>query len=225
MSNDIRVPPLCLLSGTIFFLSFFPAPARTSFNIYLATAFLNFFCPSKMGHHHFPHSIAPLTPTPISNIPAAARPVPQAPAVSPSRPAGALLAELVTYNGSPFKDHWAYFIQSSTDPNIGVYISAEGDVRSGFTLEIRRNYDLSAARPTKRIPLQWIDARHVSEKDMCNNGVQKSDTVPVCLFEQSALKVKAPEKSLNSADDAVSAQFTIARVDTVIEGLELHCCG
>lgn len=161
-----------------------------------------------MGPRPPPPPPAALTP---AYSPAAARPVPQAPAVSPSRPAGALLAELVIYNGSPFKDHWAYFIRSSTKSDVGVYIHATGDVRTGFTLEIKRGYDFSKTntRPTKRIPLQWIDARYINENAMCNNGLLKFDTVPVCLFEQSALTIEAPEKSLNSANDAVSARQSI----------------
>ncbi|KAF4976811.1 hypothetical protein FDECE_18428, partial [Fusarium decemcellulare] len=125
----------------------------------------------------------------------------QAPVVAAKGPAGALLVELVIYNGSPFKDHWAYFVRSSTHPSIGVIIHATGDVRNGFRFEIKRNYDFSvtSTKPTSRIPLQWIDPKYVNENVMRNNGIYKSDSAPVCGFEVSVHKVKAPEKSLSAA--------------------------
>jgi hypothetical protein len=39
---------------------------------------------------------------------------------------------------------------------------------------------------------------------MLNNGVYKADNAPVCPFEESVHKVKAPEKSLNAASQSVS---------------------
>lgn len=140
---------------------------------------------------------SPPPPTPLTQassskaVVSAPRAVPKAPAVSPERPAGALLAELVIYNGSPFMDHWAYFIRSSTDPSVGVYINAAGDVRNGFEIEIERNYnfDLTSRAPPKRIPLQWIDARYIDERAMRDNGVPKLDNNPVCPFEENALRV------------------------------------
>lgn len=120
-------------------------------------------------------------------------------------PAGALLLELVVYNGAPFKDHWAYFVRSSSSASAGVILHATGDVRNGFEFQIKRSYDFAstATVPTARIPLQWIEGRFLNEKDMLNNGVAKFDNVPVCPFESSVHKVKAPGKSLNSANQSV----------------------
>lgn len=42
---------------------------------------------------------------------------------------------------------------------------------------------------------------------MLNNGIHKTDNAPVCGFEASVYKVKAPEKSLNTTDDKVSLQL------------------
>lgn len=177
------------------------------------TALDNCIMSTNMGSPPPPPPPPPPSPAALTPVysPAAAQPVPQAPTVSPGRPAAALLAELVIFNGSPFKDHWAYFIRSSTDPNIGVYIHAHEDVRNGFTLEIRRNEDFSTTDTvsTKRILLQWIDAKVINETAMGNNGVPTSTTVPVCSFEATAFKIKAPGKSLNSADDAVRSHYSI----------------
>lgn len=142
-------------------------------------------------------------PPPVSGViprPAA----PNAPTVAPKGPEGAFLVELLVYNGSPFKDHWAYFVRSNTAPSKGVVLHATGDVRNGFKFEIKRAYDLDETnRKPDRIPLQWVDARYFDERAMFNNGVAMLDTVPVCRFEASAHKVKAPEKSLNSTDKKV----------------------
>ncbi|KAJ4215887.1 hypothetical protein NW757_014684 [Fusarium falciforme] len=129
---------------------------------------------------------------------------PAPPVVANKGPAGALLVELIVYNGSPFKDHWAYFVRSSFHPSIGVIIHATGDVRNGFRFEVKRNYDFAVTStvPTSRIPLQWIDGEFLNEKAMLNNGVYKADNAPVCPFEESVHKVKAPEKSLNAASQS-----------------------
>lgn len=145
----------------------------------------------------------PLPPSFNAAVPASG---PAPPVVANKGPAGALLVELIVYNGSPFKDHWAYFVQSSFHPSIGVIIHATGDVRNGFRFEVKRNYDFAVTStiPTSRIPLQWIDGKFLNERAMLNTGVYKADNVPVCPFEKSVHKVKAPEKSLNAARQSVS---------------------
>jgi hypothetical protein len=81
------------------------------------------------------------------------------PLIAAARPQGALLMHPITFNGSPFMDHWAYWIAQGTEADIGVVIHATGDVRNGFQLEIKRSHDLSAPgnEPTAKTPLQWID--------------------------------------------------------------------
>lgn len=135
-----------------------------------------------------------------SNIPSV-RP----PTVPAHGPPGASLVELLTYNGYPFKDHWAYFVRSQGDPDIGVVLHATGDVINGFSLEFKRSTDLKATDdlPSSRIPLQWVDGRFFDEKETLNSG-GPPDNNPVCVFESSVSKVSAPEKSLNSIDAAVS---------------------
>ncbi|GKZ25585.1 hypothetical protein AbraIFM66951_001357 [Aspergillus brasiliensis] len=142
-------------------------------------------------------SIPPPPPSPAPNpSPTQAQP----PTIPPTGPKNALLLELHIFNGHPFKDHWAYWISSATDPLIGVKIHATGDVRNGFIFEIKRSHDLRTSPdvPTKRIPLQWVDGRYLDQEAMWNGGVEKIDNVPVCRFEEVLFKVKVPGKSLNS---------------------------
>ncbi|GIC91489.1 uncharacterized protein Aud_007933 [Aspergillus udagawae] len=152
----------------------------------------------------------PPPPPPLSagGAPAPA-PVPQPPAVAEQGPPGAFLVELLIYNGHPFKDHWAYWVRSHSNKEIGVKIHATGDVRNGFKFEIKRscNFRTTEIPPTKRIPLQWVDGQYFDEKEMFNNGMYKIDNVPVCPFEASAHKIKAPGKSLNTTSDTVSSSY------------------
>ncbi|RAL01362.1 uncharacterized protein BO80DRAFT_424911 [Aspergillus ibericus CBS 121593] len=128
---------------------------------------------------------------------------PQPPSVAATGPAGDFLVQLLIYNGHPFKDHWAYWVCSHTSPDYGVMIHATGDVRNGFKFEVKRGHDFLATQnpPSKRIPLQWVSGEYFDEAAMLNNGQYKIDNNPVCRFEASAHKVKAPEKSLNTTDN------------------------
>ncbi|KAG9229470.1 hypothetical protein BJ875DRAFT_474749 [Amylocarpus encephaloides] len=134
-------------------------------------------------------------------------PSPQPPVVASTGSAGAFMVELLIYNGSPFKDHWAYWVRSHANPDIGVLIHATGDVKNGFNFEVKRSHDFHATgnRPTMRIPLQWVDAKYFNEKAMLNDGKRKIDNAPVCDFEASAYKIKAPGKTLNVANDKVTS--------------------
>ncbi|KAJ5428734.1 hypothetical protein N7445_010188 [Penicillium cf. griseofulvum] len=94
------------------------------------------------------------------------------PAVSRTGPTGAFVVELLIWNGSPFKDHWAYFVRSHADPDIGLKIHATGNVRSGFEFEIKRSENLRTTDdvPSKRVLLQLVDEMYFDEKAMLNNG-------------------------------------------------------
>ncbi|KID86171.1 hypothetical protein MGU_06604 [Metarhizium guizhouense ARSEF 977] len=142
----------------------------------------------------------PLPPGPLGSTPTPSVPSIKRPSVAPTGPGGSFLVELITYNGAPFKDHWAYWVRSQSDPDIGVQLHATGDVRNGFSLEFKRSHDLrdTGNIPSSRIPLQWVDGRYFDDKAMLNNGIHKLDTVPVCMFEASASKIDAPGKTLNS---------------------------
>jgi hypothetical protein len=112
---------------------------------------------------------------------------PKPPVVASEGPPGAFLLELIVYNGAPFKDHWAFFVRSRTDPKMGVIIHAVGDVRNGFHHEIKRDQDITATRRRpKRIPLMWVDAKYFDEE--AYSGTMRNYPVPANRFEASALQ-------------------------------------
>ncbi|KGO50398.1 hypothetical protein PEX1_016530 [Penicillium expansum] len=137
------------------------------------------------------------------------------PAVSPTGPTGAFMVELLICNGSPFKDHWAYFVRSHADPDIGVKIHATGNVRTGFEFEIKRSENLQTSDdiPSTRVPLQWVDANYFDEKAMLNDGEYKIDNAPVCRFERSTYEIKAPGKSLNTISEGAKPRMKVIHRD------------
>ncbi|KAH6951904.1 hypothetical protein HG530_012409 [Fusarium avenaceum] len=142
---------------------------------------------------------SPPPPPSFRTAPTPSRPAP--PVVSENAPHGALLLELLVYSGAPFNDHWAYFIRSSSSPNTGVYIDAQGDVRNGFELQLKRDHDLlqDSPRPSSRIPLQWIECRPTDEQATLDGEDGTGDQLePLSGFERSVFKVKAPVKTLNT---------------------------
>ncbi|EEY19570.1 conserved hypothetical protein [Verticillium alfalfae VaMs.102] len=141
---------------------------------------------------------------PVGNKAAIQPPAPKPPAVlTPKDPARALLVYLLIFNGAPFKDHWAYWMPSPTNPNIGVLIHATGDVKDGFKFEVKRSYDFTttANRPTAKVPLQWVEASDADQEAMFNHGKNKVDGTPIGRFETALYSVKVPGKSLNASDD------------------------
>ncbi|KAJ5573732.1 uncharacterized protein N7459_008159 [Penicillium hispanicum] len=148
-------------------------------------------------------------PPPAGNKAQAVTTTPKPPVVTTTGPQGAFKVELLIFNGHPYKDHWAYWFESRSDPDVGVVIHVVGDVRKGFEFQIKRSHDfkLTNSQPTKRISLQWIDGKYLDERAMFNNGECKVDKHPVCAFEASAHKVQPPAGSLNSISEASLLSF------------------
>lgn len=147
---------------------------------------------------------SPPPPPSFRTAPTPSRPAP--PVVSENPPVGTLLLELLIYSEAPFNDHWAYFIRSSSSPNTGVYIDAQGDVRNGFELQLNRDHDLSqdSPRPSSRIPLQWIESRPTDEQAILDGEDGMGDQLePLSEFERSVSNVKAPVKTLNTVRQTV----------------------
>lgn len=97
---------------------------------------------------------------------------------------------------------------------MGVVLHATGDMRNSFTLEIKRSHDLEStlSQPMKRISLQWVDARHFDVEARPNYGKHEIDDKPVCGFEASAQKAKAPGETLNAVGGQVG--LTLAAFST-----------
>lgn len=144
--------------------------------------------------------------------------MPTAPAVSPHGPPGAFLLELLTYNGAPFKDHWAYFLRSHISPEVGAEVRATGDVRNGFIFEVKRHHDLreTVDIPSERIPLLWVDDSLVGNgNEAALLGEDTGETLdykPMTRLEEIMYSAKVPGKSLNDASDpAMSGRMVVQR--------------
>ncbi|KAJ5092136.1 hypothetical protein NUU61_007006 [Penicillium alfredii] len=141
------------------------------------------------------HAPPPPPPPAIRNNPAPAVNI-NPPSVPSVAPPDALMVELLVYNGAPFKDHWAYWVCSRHDKQVGVLIHATGDVRNGFRFQAKRSYDFryTTNPPIKRVPLQWVSAQFFDENAMLNWGDPKDDYMPVGPFEISAHRVNPPRE-------------------------------
>ncbi|TGO20788.1 hypothetical protein BPAE_0265g00030 [Botrytis paeoniae] len=159
-------------------------------------------------------------PPPPPNFPKPFTPakLPPTPSPPPLGPPNTFLIELLTYNGYPYKDHWAYFIRSPSHTSIGVRLHATGDVRNGFRFEIQHEYNLYTTEDvsTKRILLQWVDGGRILDAGGC--GVDVSVNVDiyrgtVCAFEKSVRKAEVPGKTLNSVVDEINPGKNITQKD------------
>ncbi|KAL4947911.1 hypothetical protein BDW69DRAFT_189759 [Aspergillus filifer] len=125
------------------------------------------------------------------------------------------LVNLLIYNGYPFKDHWAYFVQSHRNPNRGTKIHVTGSVRTGFTFEIKRNHNLQDTEdiPTKVVPLAWVDGALFNGigDSQDGQGEEVIEYVPVCGFERALYKAPAPEKSLIDVLDESAQDVRVPR--------------
>lgn len=134
-------------------------------------------------------------------------------------PPGSFLLELLTYNGAPFKDHWAYFLRSHASPEIGAKIHATGDVRNGFIFEVKRHHDLRETSdiPSQRFPLLWVDGGLVGDNEgeaaLLGGGTGETlDYKPMARLEEVMFSARVPDKSLNDANDpAMSGRAVVLR--------------
>ena len=111
---------------------------------------------------------------------------------------------LVRYTAPPFKDHWAIFIPSAQNPKFGTLIQVEGDVRSGFHHNIRRNYDLKhTTRNVQTNLIGRVADKHVHSTPSQGTLVRDApNTKDDC--ERVALSVPAPGPSMRpTAGNAV----------------------
>jgi hypothetical protein len=139
----------------------------------------------------------------IPIIPASAstsKPTPPHLNIPPTPPTpNARLVSLLIYNGWPFADHWEYFIASSPSnanpADIGTVITAAGNVRVGFNLEIKRGWDLGAEgnKPDGRVGLGWVGGQYFE-------GHDDGKGLPGCEFERAVFRCPAPGKTLRSVE-------------------------
>jgi hypothetical protein len=110
---------------------------------------------------------------------------------------------VLTWPSATFKAHWAIFVPALGDRSAkkGKYIHVEGNVREGFTLEIRRGYDISKTRnhPRARVELGWIQADLIDETTLGLGAPYQPDTVVRDRFEELCAAIPAPAPTLRSA--------------------------
>ncbi|KAI1122981.1 hypothetical protein F5Y10DRAFT_252791 [Nemania abortiva] len=110
---------------------------------------------------------------------------------------------LIVYKSPLFPAHWALWVPSEADPNIGKRIHAEGDAATGFRLSFDRNYDIiHESRKLEVLTLAEVAAGHVA--DTPGDGVNSVDTEPRDAVETVAAKVPTPGPSLVSPTENVS---------------------
>ncbi|KAK4139012.1 hypothetical protein BT67DRAFT_438325 [Trichocladium antarcticum] len=159
-------------------------------------------------------------PTPIPNSEPTA-PQLTIPATPPTP--NARLVSLLIYNGWPFADHWEYFVASPIQHDTGTIITAAGNVRVGFALEIKRQWDLRAegSQPDRRVALGWVGSRLFEDiaegggpggESPEGGGGYEEGPGPVCAFERALFRCPAPEKTLRNVDGIGVEDRTDGRV-------------
>jgi hypothetical protein len=114
---------------------------------------------------------------------------------------------LVVYNNRVFLAHWALWIPSHDTGadkagNVGKIIHVQGDARSGFNHEFKRNYDMSVTTRTKEILLLGsTNSKNVV--DGTYTGPVVLDNTATDVIEQWALYIPAPGPSLRSVNYSV----------------------
>ncbi|KAI1093219.1 hypothetical protein F5B19DRAFT_154075 [Rostrohypoxylon terebratum] len=102
---------------------------------------------------------------------------------------------LVVYNSRLFPAHWSLWIPSTSNPNIGTRVHAQGDVATGFEICFERNYDIGqTSRKHEILPLADVDSAHVV--DTPGDGSRSVDQEPRDKLETIALRIPAPGPSL-----------------------------
>lgn len=103
---------------------------------------------------------------------------------------------LVSYRQSPTqRAHFAIFVPSKADPEVGTLIHAVGTPMHGYELEFQRNYrPASDLRTYTMVTIGSIEAQHIAE---ATSPDQVSDKVPKGDIERAASKVPTPRASQN----------------------------
>lgn len=108
---------------------------------------------------------------------------------------------IVSYRSPVFPAHWALWIPSCDSEtkvagNVGKVIQVEGDARTGFKHQFKRNYDISTTTRYKLIHfISWIEAANIVN---AVNFEYVESTTATDLIEEWALTVAAPGPSLRS---------------------------
>ncbi|KAI0534870.1 hypothetical protein GGR58DRAFT_480990 [Xylaria digitata] len=116
---------------------------------------------------------------------------------------------LIVYKSPLFPAHWALWVPSEADPNIGKRIHAEGNAAAGFRLSFNRNYDVTTeSRRYETLVVAKVGAGLLI--DTPGDEMNSVDAEPQDMVEKVAAKVPTPGPSLVSS--TASAQRTRAEI-------------
>lgn len=116
---------------------------------------------------------------------------------------------LMVYHRALFKAHWALFVPSLTNHDIGKRIDASGDVRKGFHHVLTRNFDLKMEdRTYSLIEIGALTKGCCLDDELGEEAVDEGPTVAGARneLERLMLGVEAPGPSMRSANSQVSKQ-------------------
>ncbi|KAK3945945.1 hypothetical protein QBC46DRAFT_444773 [Diplogelasinospora grovesii] len=114
---------------------------------------------------------------------------------------------LLVHPSPKFKAHWGLFIPESGDSvRKGRMIDVNGNVREGFKMRFRRNYnmDVTQRKPYPPIEIGRVSTDHLA--DTRGDGVYRKDTEPKDAIEEIIASVPAPGPSLNSVSGGSATQ-------------------
>ncbi|KAI0111285.1 hypothetical protein GGR51DRAFT_72408 [Nemania sp. FL0031] len=105
---------------------------------------------------------------------------------------------LIIYKSPFFPAHWAMWVPSEANQDIGKRIHIEGDVANGFKLSFNRNYNIKEdSRKKEVLRLAEVGADLIA--DTPGNGLDSVDTESKDEVERVAADVPPPGPSLVSA--------------------------
>lgn len=109
--------------------------------------------------------------------------------------------KLIVYSSPLFPAHWALFIPTAANPDVGKIIHATGDVLQGFEVEFKRGYNEADTKRRKEvIDLCTVDGAYVDDGPL----QRSTDKRPIDDIERKAAAIPTPGKSLRSAGSTVS---------------------
>ncbi|TDL30184.1 hypothetical protein BD410DRAFT_893314 [Rickenella mellea] len=126
---------------------------------------------------------------------------------------------LIVYRSPVFPAHWALWIPSVDNTNVGKIINVIGDASSGFEHEFVRNHDLEeeSHRRNDLVLLAKVNEEHIV--DSLEDGSNVNDATAVDDIERKALEIPAPVKSLRLSTDPPTKRVEIQNCQTWLREL------
>lgn len=107
---------------------------------------------------------------------------------------------LIVFSNGTKPAHWAIWIPTAGQQDIGKLLHVTGNPATGFFLEFKRNYDLRTTRRGYRIvALAQVNDQYVTDTP----NVHGVDTTARDRLESMATRVTPPGRSANPFDPAV----------------------